>query len=527
MMESIYKSDVVIVGSGISGLMTAVSLYPRKVTLVTKRKLGEMSSSAWAQGGIAAAVTKQDSPKKHFEDTIKASSGLSDEKAVKTITEEALDIVKFLEKIGVNFDKNGNEFSLSKEAAHSYRRVLKINGDQSGKFLVDHLIAYAKQQGHITFVEDISIDHIIQKENQCHGIMGHIHKNGAVDNFVFFQSPNVILATGGLGSIYAHTTNPRDVYGEAIAMAAQANAQLVDLEFVQFHPTALDVGLDPAPLLTEAIRGEGAYIIDENNERFLFEDDPLGEMAPRDVVSRSIHKHKTKGHSTFLDCRHFKINFEKMFPTASQYLQHASIIPTKDLIPIIPAAHYHMGGIKVDINGRTSVDGLWACGECSSTGAHGANRLASNSLLEAFVFSKRIADTINSGPPKKGHKLINIENYIPKEKTISKIRAKKYIWQLRSAMNKFVGVERNQSTLDQAFIEFFRIERETKSLSAKLKDMLLVSKLITFAAMQRKESRGTHFRSDYPSNDMKLLKRNVFSQNDLFEYLNKKFKKVI
>ena len=527
MMESIYKSDVVIVGSGISGLMTAVSLYPRKVTLVTKRKLGEMSSSAWAQGGIAAAVTKQDSPKKHFEDTIKASSGLSDEKAVKTITEEALDVVKFLEKIGVNFDKNGNEFSLSKEAAHSYRRVLKINGDQSGKFLVDHLIAYAKQQGHITFVEDISIDHIIQKENQCHGIMGHIHKNGAVDNFVFFQSPNVILATGGLGSIYAHTTNPRDVYGEAIAMAAQANAQLVDLEFVQFHPTALDVGLDPAPLLTEAIRGEGAYIIDENNERFLFEDDPLGEMAPRDVVSRSIHKHKTKGHSTFLDCRHFKINFEKMFPTASQYLQHASIIPTKDLIPIIPAAHYHMGGIKVDINGRTSVDGLWACGECSSTGAHGANRLASNSLLEAFVFSKRIADTINSEPPKKGHKLINIENYIPKEKTISKIRAKKYIWQLRSAMNKFVGVDRNQSTLDQAFIEFFRIERETKSLSAKLKDMLLVSKLITFAAMQRKESRGTHFRSDYPSKDKKLLKRNVFSQNDLFEYLNKKFKKVI
>ena len=526
-MESIYKSDVVIVGSGISGLMTAVSLYPRKVTLVTKRKLGEMSSSAWAQGGIAAAVTKQDSPKKHFEDTIKASSGLSDKNAVKTITEEALDVVKFLEKIGVNFDKSDNEFSLSKEAAHTYRRVLKINGDQSGKYLVDHLIAYAKKQGNITFVEDVSIDHIIQKENQCHGIMGHIHKNEVVDNFVFFQSPNVILATGGLGSIYAHTTNPRDVYGEAIAMAANANAELVDLEFVQFHPTALDVGLDPAPLLTEAIRGEGAFILDENNERFLFKDDPLGEMAPRDVVSRSIHKHKIKGHSTFLDCRHFKINFETMFPTASQYLKHASIHPCKDLIPIIPAAHYHMGGIKVDINGRTSVEGLWACGECSSTGAHGANRLASNSLLEAFVFSKRIADQINSEPAKKSHNLINIENYIPKEKTISKIRAKKYIWQLRSTMNKFVGVERNKSTLDQAFIEFFRIERETKRLSAKLKDMLLVSKLITFAAMQRKESRGTHFRSDYPFKDKKLLKRNVFNQNDLFDYLNKKFKTAI
>ncbi len=526
-MESIYKSDVVIVGSGISGLMTAVSLYPRKVTLVTKRKLGEMSSSAWAQGGIAAAVTKQDSPQKHFEDTIKASSGLSDENAVKTITGEALDVVKFLEKIGVNFDKRDNEFSLSKEAAHSYRRVLKINGDQSGKYLVDHLINYAKQQEHITFVEDVSIDHIIQKENRCHGIMGHIHKNEVVENFVFFQSPNVILATGGLGSIYAHTTNPRDVYGEAIAMAAKANAELVDLEFVQFHPTALDVGLDPAPLLTEAIRGESAFIVDENNERFLYKDDRLGEMAPRDVVSRSIHKHKLKGHSTFLDCRHFKINFERMFPTASKYLKQASIHPSKDLIPIIPAAHYHMGGIKVDINGMTSVDGLWACGECSSTGAHGANRLASNSLLEAFVFSKRIADKINSEAPKKSHNLINIENYIPKEKTISKIRAKKYIWQLRSTMNKFVGVDRNQSTLDQAFVEFFRIERETKRLSAKLKDMLLVSKLITFAAIQRKESRGTHFRSDYPYKDKKLLKRNVFNQNDLFDYIDKKFKKVI
>jgi L-aspartate oxidase len=216
-----------------------------------------------------------------------------------------------------------------------------------------------------------------------------------------------------------------------------------------------------------------------------------------------------------------------MFPTASQYLHQSSIIPSKDLIPIIPAAHYHMGGIQVDINGKTSVEGLWACGECSSTGAHGANRLASNSLLEAFVFSKRIADTINSEPPKKSHNLINIENYIPKEKTISKIRAKKYIWQLRSAMNKFVGVDRNKFTLDQAFIEFFRIERETSKLSAKLKDMLLVSKLITFAAIKREESRGTHFRSDYPFQNKKLLNRNILNQKDLSDYLNNKFKEAV
>lgn len=525
-MESIYKSDVVVVGSGISGLMTAISLYPRKVTVVTKRKLGEMSSSAWAQGGIAAAVDNNDSTESHFRDTINASSGLSNKQAVEVITQDAKKIVNFLEKIGVKFDKKNGDFCLSKEAAHSHRRVLKINGDQSGKYLVEFLINYLKKLGHATIVENVSVDHIIQKENICHGIMGHIHRNKIVDNFVFFQSPNVILATGGIGSIYAHTTNPRDVYGEAIAMAAHAGAELVDLEFVQFHPTALDIGLDPTPLLTEAIRGEGAYIVDENNNRFVIDDNNLGEMAPRDIVSRSIHRHKLKGHSTFLDCRHFKINFKKMFPTASYYLKEASIDPKKDLIPIIPAAHYHMGGIKVDIDGKTSVDGLWACGECSSTGAHGANRLASNSLLEAFVFAKRIADKINSEPSKRVHKLINIENYIPKEKTISKVRAKKYIWQLRSTMNKFVSVERNSFSLQQAFIEFLRIEREAEMLSAKLKDMLLVSKLITYAALMRQESRGTHFRSDYPKTNNEESQRNIFKLNNLNDYLNQQYKKV-
>ena len=257
-MESIYKSDVVVVGSGISGLMVAISLYPRKVTLVTKKKLGEMSSSAWAQGGIAAAVGTDDHPDIHYADTIKASSGLNNEDAVRMITSEALDVIQFLEKINIQFDKDtNNNFYLSIEAAHSKRRVLKINGDQSGKFIVQKLIEHAKSQEHITFVEDVSVDHIVQNDNACEGIVGHINKQGIVDNFVFLQAPNVVLATGGIGSIYAYTTNPRDIYGEGVAMAARAGAQLSDMEFVQFHPTALDIGLDPAPLLTEAIRGEG------------------------------------------------------------------------------------------------------------------------------------------------------------------------------------------------------------------------------------------------------------------------------
>ena len=524
-MESIYKSDVVIVGSGISGLTVAISLYPRKVTLVTKRKLGEMSSSAWAQGGIAAAVSEEDSPQKHFEDTIKVSAGLSDENSVKEITEKAVSVVNFLEKIGVIFDREKGELSLSKEAAHSQRRVLKVNGDQSGKFIVEKLINYARKLGHITFVENVSIDHITKNNNnECTGVIGHIHQDQIVDNIVFFQAPNVILATGGIGSIYAYTTNPRDVYGEGISLAATAGAELVDLEFVQFHPTALDIGVDPNPLLTEAIRGEGATLVDENNNRFMKKIHALSDLAPRDIVSRAIHDLKMQGHSTFLDCRKFNSNtFKKLFPTADKYLKNANINVEKELIPIIPAAHYHMGGTKVNMDGMTSINGLWACGETSSTGAHGANRLASNSLLEAFVYAIRIAKKINSLPIKNyAIRSINIKNYLPKEKTISKVRAKKYIWQLRSTMNKFVGVERSDKTLNNAFVEFDKIEREAKNLSAKLKDMLLVSRLITFAAKLRKESRGTHYRTDFPNMNTNYNQRKVININDLNSFLSEK-----
>ena len=517
-MESIYKSDVIIVGSGIAGLMLAISLYPRKVTLVTKKNLGEMSSSAWAQGGIAAAVGKDDDPNIHFKDTIEASSGLNNEEAVRLITKEAPEIVKFLEKINIQFDRNEDkEFLLSIEAAHSKRRVLKINGDQSGKFIVQKLIAYAKLQEHITFLENVSIDHIVQNENKCEGVVGHINKTDIVDNFIFLQAPNVVLATGGIGSIFAHTTNPRDIYGEGIAMAARAGAELCDMEFVQFHPTALDIGLDPAPLLTEAIRGEGALLVDDLDNRFMKSVHEKGELAPRDIVARAIFNHKAQGRSTYLDCRHFKKgSFKKMFPTAWEFLQKANINSETDLIPITPAAHYHMGGVKVDLDGRTSVLGLWACGETSSTGAHGANRLASNSLLEAFVFAKQIAKAINHEPLSPLElKRINIENYFPKEKTLSKIRAKKYIWQLRSTMMRYVGLERSKHSLEQALIEFDRIERESKHLSAKLKDMLLISRLITYAAMQREESRGTHYRSDFIKMNPNLNKRKVFTANEM------------
>lgn len=524
-MESLHTTDVIVVGSGISGLMTAICLYPRKVTLISKKKLGEASSSAWAQGGIAAAIGKDDSPKIHFEDTIKASSGLSDEKIVKIITDEAASIIKFLEEKGVNFDKDHLEnFLMSQEAAHSRRRVLKVNGDSSGREIIKTLINNIQKLENITILEDVTIDEIITENNKVIGLIGrHVGKN-VVDNFTFFKSPNIVLATGGLGSIYEHTTNPRDIYGEGIAMAARAGAVLCDMEFVQFHPTGMDVGLDPTPLLTEALRGDGAKLVDENDRQFMKSVHPNGDLAPRDIVARELKRLNDLGHSTFLDCRKFSNEkLETMFPSAYSFLKKANIDFTKEKIPVTPAAHYHMGGVLVDENGKSSIKGLWACGEVSSTGAHGANRLASNSLLEAFVFGKRIATSINNEAFNNADdKNINFQKYLPKEKTSSRIRAKKYIWQLRNIMSDLVGVYRNEQKLKKAFIEIDRIEREAKNLSAKLKDMILVSRLITYSAYLRKESRGAHFRSDYPTTDDKFLFRKQITLKELEKFLNKK-----
>ena len=524
-MDSLHSTDVIVIGSGISGLMTAICLHPRKVTLISKKKLGEASSSAWAQGGIAAAVGKDDNATIHFEDTIRASAGLSDEKIVKIITEEAAKIIKFLEEKGVNFDKDyTNNFLASQEAAHTRRRVLKVNGDSSGREIIKSLIENISKLENVTVLENITVDEIITEDNKVLGVIGrHLGQNVA-DNVTFFKAPNIVIATGGLGSMYEHTTNPRDIYGEGIAMAARAGAILCDMEFVQFHPTGMDVGLDPTPLLTEALRGDGAKLVDENDFEFMKKVHPNGDLAPHDIVSRELQRLKDLGHSTFLDCRYFT-NEQMMnsFPSAYSFLKKANIDFTKEKIPVTPAAHYHMGGILVDSEGKTSIEGLWACGEVSSTGAHGANRLASNSLLEAFVFGKIIAKSINSKIIKvKDLPWINVQKYLPKEKTASRVRAKKYIWQLRSIMNDLVGVYRNEQKLKKAFVEIDRIEREAKHLSAKLKDMILVARFVTYAALLRKESRGAHFRSDYPNSNNNYLNRRKTTLKELNDFLSSK-----
>ena len=502
MADSIYRPDVVIVGGGVAGLTTALNLAPRKVCIITKSTLGVNTSSMWAQGGIAAAVGINDSVKSHIEDTVATAKGLADENVIVKVVNEAKNIINDLESFGVNFDKNDDgSFDLGLEAAHSSNRIVRSKGDSSGIEIMRGLIEKVHDSNNITVLENVSIDSIMSENNTIHGVIGRLAQDNIPDNQVIIECSNVVLATGGLGGIFANTTNPRSSYGEGIALAAQAGAVLTDMEFIQFHPTGLDFGLDPTPLATEAIRGDGAYLVNQNEERFMLGVHPENELAPRDLVAQNLFKQIEEGNSVFLDCRKVSSEFETKYPQVASYCQAAGLNPKKDLLPILPVAHYHIGGVKTDLEGKTSIEGLWCCGEVAATGIHGANRLASNSLLESMVFGRIVAKNINSLPIKRVNKINPDFIRMHKEKTKNRIRAKKYIWQLRSSMMRNIGIVRNHSSIVRGLHDILKIERESKGLSAKLNDMILVSKFIIIGAYLRKESRGCHLRSDYKNTE--------------------------
>jgi L-aspartate oxidase len=498
--------DVVIIGGGIAGLFCALQLAPRPVTILTGPRLGEGSSSAWAQGGLAAAVAAGDTPQAHVRDTVAAGAGIVDEALANDMCREAAARISDLIAYGVPFDKEiDGSLAVGREAAHSARRIVHVKGDLAGKAIVAALVEAVRRTPAIRVHEGLTAEDLVADDGRITAVLVRSSSGRTV-----IPTRAVVLATGGIGHLYSVTTNPSEAIGSGLAMAARAGAVLADTEFVQFHPTAIAVGQDPAPLASEALRGEGATLVNRAGKRFMEALHSEAELAPRDVVARGVFAEIAAGRGAFLDTRSaIGGAFPDRFPTIYRSCIAAGIDPVRDLIPVAPAAHYHMGGIDTDAQGRTSLDGLWAVGEVASTGVHGANRLASNSLLEAVVFAARAAQDIDTQdfgahvPPSAASSPASPARLAPPAATASADSFK--LDDLRALMSRHVGVVRNAEGLALALGVIARIERG--AAAPALRNAATAALLIAAASWRRCESRGAHYRKDFPLSDTKAARR--------------------
>ena len=494
-------SPILIVGGGLAGLFCALKLAPHPVTVLAAAPIGEGASSAWAQGGIAAAMSDGDTPEKHTADTLVAGAGTVDEGVVLAMAREAGDRIRDLLAFGVPFDRDlEGRLVQSREAAHSERRIVRVKGDMAGKAIMEALVAAVRRTPSITVREGEVAEGLVVEDGRVRGVVSRAEAGAAAVARVIPASA-VVLATGGVGHLYAVTTNPPQANGNGVAIAAAAGAMVADAEFVQFHPTAIDIGRDPAPLATEALRGDGATLIDRDGRRFMLDIHPDAELAPRDIVARGVFASIAAGKGAFLDCRQaVGAEFPERFPTVYGVCRSAGIDPVTAPIPVAPAEHYHMGGIWTDARGRTSLSGLWAAGEVASTGVHGANRLASNSLLEAVVFAARIADDLASAslvaPAAAEHDRAEAGPAGTDPATVERIR---------QLMSRRVGVLRDGTGLAEACDALRTIHAAAPP--AALRNMAATALLIAASALARTESRGGHFRSDHPHADPAQARR--------------------
>ncbi|MFI0139261.1 L-aspartate oxidase [Streptomyces luteogriseus] len=519
-------ADVVVVGSGVAGLTAALRCEAAglRTVVVTKARLDD-GSTRWAQGGIAAALGEGDTPEQHLEDTLVAGAGVCDEDAVRLLVTEGPDAVRRLIETGARFDESSEgELELTREGGHHRRRIAHAGGDATGAEISRALVEAVRARGMRTVENALVLDLLTDAEGRTAGVTLHVMGEGQHDGVGAVHAPAVVLATGGMGQVFSATTNPSVSTGDGVALALRAGAEVSDLEFVQFHPTVLFLGPDAEgqqPLVSEAVRGEGAHLIDADGVRFMVGQHELAELAPRDIVAKGITRRMLEqdAEHMYLDARHFGAEmWEHRFPTILAACRAHGIDPVTEPIPVAPAAHYASGGVRTDSHGRTTVPGLYACGEVACTGVHGANRLASNSLLEGLVYAERIAaDIAANGLPARVPQPVSHPE-IP-EHPLQTPQAR---FTIQRIMTGGAGVLRSAGSLAKAADQLQRLHTDAREALAEngetaeagvdtweATNLLCVARVLVAAALLREETRGCHWREDRPERDDAAWRRHI------------------